>query len=85
VPANLIIAERRSLSKRRLRKAEAALELASAKEVSHLQCLCAVYGTPSGWEDARAIYHDVLRQPAAVLAAAVRNQIEQSRCFPNPS
>jgi hypothetical protein len=85
-PRIVIIAERRSLSERRLRTAEAALNPASAKEVVQLlQRLCAVYGTPPGWEDACEVYLDVLRQPAAVLAAAVRAHIEQSRWFPKPS
>jgi hypothetical protein len=69
-----------------LRAAEAALNPASAKElVPLLQRLCAVYGTPPGWEDACGIYIDVLRQPATVLATAVRAHIEQSRWFPKPS
>jgi hypothetical protein len=85
-PRNVIVAERRSLSERRLRTAEAALDPASAKQVVQLlQQLCAIYGTPPGWEDACRIYLDVLRQPAAVLAAAVRAHIEQSRWFPKPS
>jgi hypothetical protein len=80
------LVERAKLSiEQRLRAAENALEPASAKEIAVLlKPLCELHRRELS-ELVAGIYIDTLRQPATVIAAAVRQHIETSKWFPQPS
>jgi hypothetical protein len=82
---SVVVEERKRSIERRLRAAEDAFAPASVEEIAvQLKALCDIYNRELS-ELAAGIYIDILRQPASVIAAAVRRHIETSKWFPQPS
>jgi hypothetical protein len=84
-PRSAVVERAKLSTEQRLRAAENALEPASAKEIAVLLKPLFELHRRELSELAAGIYIDTLRQPATVIAAAVRQHIETSKWFPMPS